>query len=240
VTEAPSLIATRGLRRDFGGLRAVDGIDFDLPEGQIRAVIGPNGAGKTTFVGLLCGRIRPTAGTVLWRGQDVTDLPAHRRVRLGIAYTFQITSVFGNLTLAENVALAVQRRGAADPAAETQAALDRVGLAARADEKANAQSYGHRRLLEIAMGLALAPRLLILDEPTQGLAEAEIARFTDLVREVAAGPPAATVLLIEHNMDVVMTLAERITVLEFGAILAEGTPAEIRASRAVQTAYLGA
>jgi branched-chain amino acid transport system ATP-binding protein len=202
-------------------------------------VIGPNGAGKTTFVGLLCGRIRPTAGTVLWEGRDVTGLPAHRRVRLGIAYTFQITSVFGNLTLAENVALAVQRRGAANPGAETLAALTRVGLAGRADEKANAQSYGHRRLLEIAMGLALRPRLLILDEPTQGLAEAEIARFTELVREVAAGPPAATVLLIEHNMDVVMTLADRITVLEFGAILAEGTPAEIRASRAVQTAYLG-
>ncbi len=234
---AASLIATRGLTRDFGGLRAVDGVDFDLPEGEIRAVIGPNGAGKTTFVGLICGRIRPSAGTVLWQGTDVTHLAAHRRVRLGIAYTFQITSVFGNLTLAENVALAVQRRGAADIGAETLAALDRVGLAARAGERANAQSYGHRRLLEIAMGLALRPRLLILDEPTQGLADHEIARFTELVREVAA---EATVLLIEHNMDVVMTLAERITVLEFGAVLAEGTPAEIRASRAVQSAYLGA
>ncbi len=180
---------------------------------------------------------------MLWQGRDITGLPAHRRVRLGIAYTFQITSVFGNLTLAENVALAVQRRRrrrAADRAAETLAALERVGLAARAGEKANAQSYGHRRLLEIAMGLALRPRLLILDEPTQGLAEDEIARFTALVRDVSAGPAGATVLLIEHNMDVVMTLADRITVLEFGAVLAEGTPAEIRASRAVQTAYLGA
>jgi branched-chain amino acid transport system ATP-binding protein len=236
-----SLIATRGLTRDFGGLRAVDGIDFDLPEGEIRAVIGPNGAGKTTFVGLLCGRIRPTAGRVLWQGRDVTGLPAHRRVRLGIAYTFQITSVFGNLTLAENVALAVQRRAAfdrgADAEGETLLALDRVGLSSRAREKANAQSYGHQRLLEIAMGLALRPRLLILDEPTQGLAESEIDRFVGLVREVAA---EATVLLIEHNMDVVMTLAERITVLELGAVLAEGTPAEIRGSRAVQAAYLGA
>ncbi len=235
-----SLIATRGLTRDFGGLRAVDGIDFDLPEGQIRAVIGPNGAGKTTFVGLLCGRIRPSAGRVLWQGRDVTALPAHRRVRLGIAYTFQITSIFGKLTLAENVALAVQRRGSADPAAETLAALDRVGLARRAGEKAGEQSYGHQRLLEIAMGLALRPRLLILDEPTQGLAASEIDGFVGLVREVATGPAKATVLLIEHNMDVVMALAERITVLEFGAVLAEGTPAEIRASRAVQAAYLGA
>jgi branched-chain amino acid transport system ATP-binding protein len=232
-----SLIATRGLTRDFGGLRAVDGVDFDLPEGEIRAVIGPNGAGKTTFVGLLCGRLRPSAGRVFWRGRDVTALPAHARVRLGIAYTFQITSVFGNLTLAENVALAVGRRGAADPEAETLAALDRVGLAGRAGERARAQSYGHQRLLEIAMGLALRPRLLILDEPTQGLAAGEIDRFVHLVREVAAD---ATVLLIEHNMDVVMTLAERITVLEFGAVLAEGTPAEIRRSPAVQAAYLGA
>ena len=239
-----SLIATRGLTRDFGGLRAVDGVDFDLPEGEIRAVIGPNGAGKTTFVSLLCGRIRPTAGRVLWQGRDVTGWPAHRRVRLGIAYTFQITSVFGNLTLAENVALAVQRLAAvepgADPEGETLLALDRVGLSQRAGEKAGAQSYGHQRLLEIAMGLALRPRLLILDEPTQGLAASEIDRFVGLVRDVAAKPTGATVLLIEHNMDVVMALAERITVLEFGAVLAEGTPAEVRASRAVQTASLGA
>ena len=232
-----SLISTRGLTRHFGGLRAVEGIDFDLPEGEIRAVIGPNGAGKTTFVGLLCGRLRPSAGRVLWEGRDVTGLPAHRRVRLGLAYTFQITSVFGNLTLAENVALAVQRRGAADPEGETLLALDRIGLSGRAGEKANAQSYGHQRLLEIAMGLALRPRLLILDEPTQGLAASEVDRFVGLVRDVSAH---ATVLLIEHNMDVVMTLAERITVLDLGAVLAEGTPAEIRGSRAVQAAYLGA
>jgi branched-chain amino acid transport system ATP-binding protein len=244
-----ALIATRGLTRDFGGLRAVDRVDFELPEGEIRAVIGPNGAGKTTFVGLLCGRVRPSAGRVLWQGRDVTALPAHRRVRLGIAYTFQITSVFGNLSLAENVALAVRRRGVADPEGETLLALDRVGLSGRAGEKANAQSYGHRRLLELAMGLALRPRLLILDEPTQGLAAGEIDRFVGLVRDVATGsmgptgpmgPTGATVLLIEHNMDVVMTLAERITVLERGAVLAEGTPADIRGSRAVQAAYLGA
>lgn len=231
-----TLIATRGLTRRFGGLTAVDSVDFDLPEGEVRAVIGPNGAGKTTFVGLLCGRIRPSAGRVDWEGRDITHLPAHARVRLGIAYTFQITSVFGNLTLADNVALAVQRRGAADLEAETLAALDRVGLADRAGQRAGEQSYGHQRLLEIAMGLALSPRLLILDEPTQGLAAGEIDRFLGLVRDVAS---TTTVLLIEHNMDVVMTLAERITVLEFGRVLAEGSPADIRASRAVQAAYLG-
>jgi branched-chain amino acid transport system ATP-binding protein len=234
---ARSLIATRGLTRHFDGLTAVDHVDFELPEGEIRAVIGPNGAGKTTFVGLLCGRIRPTSGRVLWEGRDITALPAHDRVRLGIAYTFQITSVFANLTLADNVALAVQRRGAGNLAAETQAALARVGLADRAALRAGEQSYGHQRLLEIAMGLALGPRLLVLDEPTQGLAAGEIDRFTSLIREVAAD---TTILLIEHNMDVVMSLAQRITVLEFGRVLAEGTPAEIRASRAVQIAYLGA
>ncbi len=233
-----SLLAAEGITRRFGGLTAVDGVDFVLPEGEVRAVIGPNGAGKTTFVSLLCGRIRPSAGRVLWEGRDITDLPAHRRVRLGIAYTFQITSVFANLTLADNVALAVQRRGG-DIAAGTRAALARVGLADRAEQRAGAQSYGHQRLLEIAMGLALAPRLLILDEPTQGLAAGEIERFVALIRDISAGG-ATTVLLIEHNMDVVMALAERITVLEFGRVLAEGTPAEIRASRAVQAAYLGA
>src|SRR5690606_3677401 len=141
----------------------------------------PNGAGKTTFVGLLCGRIRPSAGRVLWDGRDITALPAHRRVRLGIAYTFQITSVFANLTLADNVGLAVQRGGAANRDRATRAALERVGLADRADQRAGEQSYGHQRLLEIAMGLALSPRLLILDEPTQGLAAGEIERFTALI-----------------------------------------------------------
>jgi branched-chain amino acid transport system ATP-binding protein len=174
---------------------------------------------------------------VLWEGRDITAMPAHARVRLGIAYTFQITSVFANLTLADNVALAVQRRGARHLAIETRAALARVGLGDRAGQRAGEQSYGHQRLLEIAMGLALSPRLLILDEPTQGLSAGEIDRFTALIREVAAD---TTILLIEHNMDVVMSLAERITVLELGRVLAEGTPAEIRASRAVQAAYLGA
>lgn len=232
-----SLIAARSLTRDFGGLIAVDGVDFDLPEGEIRAIIGPNGAGKTTFVGLLCGRLRPRAGRVLWDGRDITRLPAHRRVRLGIAYTFQINSIFANMTLADNVALAARRHGTGDPGARARGALERVGLAGRAGQLAGAQSYGHQRLLEIAMGLALAPRLMILDEPTQGLAADEIARFIALIREVAAD---TTILLIEHNMDVVMALAERITVLERGRVLAEGTPAEIRASRAVQAAYLGA
>ena len=234
---AVSLLSTRGLTRRFGGLTAVDGVDLDLGTGEIRALIGPNGAGKTTLVGLICGRIAPSAGTIRFEGRDITALPAHARVALGIAYTFQITAIYARLPVYDNVALAVQRRGAADLAAETLAALDRVGLADRAGQTAGTLAYGHQRLLEVAMGLALAPKLLILDEPTQGLADTEIETFKRLVREVAR---SATVLLIEHNMELVMDLADRITVLNFGEVLAEGTPAEIRADWAVQAAYLGA
>ena len=232
------LLEARGLTRHFGGLRAVEDVDLDLAPGEIHALIGPNGAGKTTLVGLLCGRIAPTRGTIRFEGSDITRLPAHRRVRLGIAYTFQITAIFARLSVFDNVALAVQRHsGGRDLRGETMAALARVGLAGRADQIAGALAYGHQRLLEIAMGLALEPKLLILDEPTQGLANSEIESFKALVRGLV---PATSVLLIEHNMDVVMDLAERITVLNFGETLASGTPATVRADPAVQTAYLGA
>jgi branched-chain amino acid transport system ATP-binding protein len=258
-----TLLSTTGLSRHFGGLRAVDNVSFELEQGEVRAIIGPNGAGKSTFVGLVCGRIAPTAGRIVFEGQDITDLPAHRRVGLGIAYTFQITSIYGNLSVFDNVALAVQsamrREGVRPLARSTSAkvapaeargltpsseldrrvadALSRVGLSDRGGAKASTLSYGHQRLLEVAMGLALAPKLLILDEPTQGLSDAEVAGFCDLIRAIARD---ATVLLIEHNMDVVMQLAGRITVMNNGAILSEGTPAEIRADAAVQRAYLGA
>jgi len=242
------LLSTDGLGRSFGGLKAVEDVDLTVEEGEIRAIIGPNGAGKTTLVSLVCGRIAPSAGRIRFAGRDITAMPAHKRVHAGVAYTFQITSVYSELTAAENVALAVQRvllgkgakkehrfsaaeldRGVAD-------ALDRVGLAERAGVKAGNLAYGHQRLLEIAMGLALKPRLLILDEPTQGLSDGEIADFIALVRDIAE---TATVLLIEHNMPLVMELAEKITVMNFGHILAEGTPAEIRADKRVQDAYLG-
>ncbi|WP_444668547.1 ABC transporter ATP-binding protein [Cereibacter changlensis] len=230
------ILEARGLTRHFGGLRAIHAVDFDLAQGEIHALIGPNGAGKTTFVGLLSGRIPVEAGTIRFAGDDITRLPAHRRVRRGIAYTFQITSIYPRLSVHDNLALAVQQRGAADLGRETLAALERVGLAGRAEQEAGTLAYGHQRLLEIAMGLALTPRLLILDEPTQGLANAEIDAFKALVRSVV---PETTVLLIEHNMDVVMDLADRITVLNFGEVLASGSPAQIRANEAVQTAYLG-
>ena len=232
-----TILSTRGLSKIFAGLRAVDDVDFDLPKGQIRALIGPNGAGKTTFVGLLCGRIPPSQGTVRFDGQDISSLPAHKRINLGIAYTFQVTSVFANLSVGENVALAARRRFAhAEVDGAVGEALAKVGLDGRRDQNAGDLSYGHQRLLEIAMGLAQKPRLLILDEPTQGLTESEVTDFKALVRDLAK---TATVLLIEHNMSVVMELADQVTVLNFGQILAEGTPAEIHANQQVQAAYLG-
>lgn len=238
---ALTLLEARGLVCHFGGLKAVDGVDIDLAPDEIHALIGPNGAGKSTLVGLLAGRIAAQAGSIRLGGRDITRLPAHRRVRQGIAYTFQITQIFARLSVFDNVALAVLggAPGAGGRSAlerEVGEALDRVGLADRADEVAGTLSYGHQRLLEIALGLALRPRLLILDEPTQGLAGAEIAAFKRLV---AGLPPRTAILLIEHNMEVVMDLAQRITVLNFGRVLASGPPGAIRADAAVQAAYLG-
>ena len=239
---APLILETSNLKCHFGGLKAVDGIDFRLKEGEIRAIIGPNGAGKTTFVSLLSGRAPVTAGTVRFKGEDVTRMPAFQRVRRGIAYTFQITNIYPKLSVADNVGIAAlgraQREGraAVDFRRETEAALQSVGLASRAREKAGELAYGHQRLVEVAMGLALKPALLILDEPTQGLSDSEIESFCALVREIGK---TATILLIEHNMDVVMQLAQRITVLNRGKLLAEGTPEEIRANAEVQAAYLG-
>ena len=244
---AITLLAAQGLSRQFGGLSAVDAVDFALAPGEIRAIIGPNGAGKTTLVSMICGRIPPSAGRIDFEGRDITALDPWHRVRRGIVYTFQITSVFARLTCFDNVALAIQRsrswasgqwwpRGDSGLSDEVLATLARVGLAARAETPAATLSYGHQRLLEVAIGLALKPKLLILDEPTQGLGEDEIVDFCRLVREIDKD---ATVLLIEHNMQVVMELAARITVMDRGKILAEGTPAEIRADERVQTAYLG-
>lgn len=233
------LLETKGLTKTFGGVKANTNIDFSLPQGQTMALIGPNGAGKSTFVGMLCGRIPATAGRVYFKGSDISGLPAHRRIRLGIAYTFQITSIFANLPVRENVALAARRDGSRDEAdveSRVEESLGRVGLAERAGQAAGDLSYGHQRVLEIAMGLAQDPELFILDEPTQGLAESEIAEFVDLINGLAG---STTVLLIEHNMDVVMRTAQRITVLNFGEVLASGTPAEVQANEAVQAAYLG-
>jgi branched-chain amino acid transport system ATP-binding protein len=242
-----ALLETVGLTKRFGGLVAVQEVDFRLEAGEIRAIIGPNGAGKTTLVSMICGRIRPTSGRLLFRGQDVTRLRAWARVGRGLAYTFQITSIFRNLTVRDNVALAAQRvlmRGPwgrlrvrpRDLRARVDAALEEAGLTAVGDRIAGTLSYGHQRLVEVAMALALRPRVLALDEPTQGLAPGEIAAFCDLIGRISA---TATILLIEHNMAVVLDLATRVTVMDKGGILAEGTPAAIEAHPGVQKAYLG-
>jgi branched-chain amino acid transport system ATP-binding protein len=242
-----ALIETEGLTKRYGGLTAVDNVRLGVEPGEIRAIIGPNGAGKTTLVGMLCGRIRPTSGTIRYEGRDITDAAPWERLVAGIVYTFQVTSIFKGLSCYENVALPAQRRlmdGAlsrvrleeAAVAQRVHASLDAVGLQGLAEQRADSLAYGHQRLLELAMALAAEPRLLILDEPTQGLAESEIERFAALVRTIAR---RATVLLIEHNMPLVLSLAQRVTVMEAGQIIAEGTPAEIEADPNVQKAYLG-
>lgn len=244
---AVTLLSTNGLTRRFGGLTAVNSVDFEISEGEIHALIGPNGAGKTTFVSLLSGRIPPSEGKVFFAEKDITALPAFERVRQGIAYTFQITSIYPKLSVYDNVALAAQsathrktgffsRIDLKALSTDVHAVLERVGLSQYAYEMGGTLSYGHQRLLEVAMGLALEPKLLILDEPTQGLSDIEIANFCTLVKAISG---QVTVLLIEHNMDVVMQLAERITVLNHGEVLATGTPQDIRNNSAVQAAYLG-
>lgn len=239
-----TLLSTRNLQRHFGGLRAVDGVDFDLAEGEIHALIGPNGAGKTTFVSLLSGRQEAQVGTIIFDGEDITHLPAYKRVQKGIAYTFQITSIYRNLTVSENVALAAETGSKRSPKSDIKSTiaervadiLDQIGLNDKSAEIAGSLSYGHQRLLEVAMGLALKPRLLILDEPTQGLADSEIETFCALLRAISN---QVTILLIEHNMAVVMRVADKITVLNAGKVLANGTPDDVRSNQAVQDAYLG-
>jgi len=243
---SPVLTAT-GLSKRFGGLLAVDGVDFEVPQGQIRAVIGPNGAGKTTLMGLISGRLTPSAGQIFFDGRDVTRQRAFDRARSGIVYTFQVTSIYAELSCYENVALAAQRQLAGSLFAQfmvdekriargVERALQQVGLANVTEQRADSLPYGHQRLLEVAMSLALEPALLILDEPTQGLANAEIDTLCEHVREIAG---RITVVIIEHNMPVVLELADYITVMERGAVLAEGEPSQIASDPHVQRAYLG-
>jgi branched-chain amino acid transport system ATP-binding protein len=245
-----ALLETRGLGRAFGALQAVAGVSLTVEPGEVRAIIGPNGAGKTTLFHLISGLLAPTAGRVLFRGDDVTALPAPVRCRRGISRTFQITSIFPELSVLENVRIAVQLRsggnfrlvgGRATLAASEERArvsLDSLGLLARAAEPASTLPHGDQRLLEIAMAVAQEPALLLLDEPTQGLSPEDTVATVAVVREVARRQKL-TILLVEHDMDVVFDLADRISVLHFGQLIAEGTPDQIRANADVQLAYLG-
>jgi branched-chain amino acid transport system ATP-binding protein len=228
----------------------VAGVSLTVEPGEVRAIIGPNGAGKTTLFHLISGLLAPTAGRVLFRGDDVTALPAPARCRRGISRTFQITSIFPELSVLENVRIAVQLRsggnfqlvgGRATLAASEERArvsLDSLGLLARSAEPASTLPHGDQRLLEIAMAVAQEPALLLLDEPTQGLSPEDTVATVAVVREVARRQKL-TILLVEHDMDVVFDLADRISVLHFGQLIAEGTPDQIRANADVQLAYLG-
>jgi branched-chain amino acid transport system ATP-binding protein len=245
---AEPLLAVAGLVKRFGGLLATDDLDLEIAAGEIHAVIGPNGAGKTTLVAQLQGELKPDAGTIRFAGADVTRLKPHQRAARGIARSFQITSIFRDMSALDNVALAVQAhaghsfgmwRPAASEAAlrePARAALAQVGLDARAHSLAATLAHGEQRQLELAMALATDPKLLLLDEPMAGMGKEDSERMVGLIGELKRD---RTVLLVEHDMDAVFALADRITVLVYGRAIATGTPGEIRANDAVRQAYLG-
>ena len=233
------ILKTFDLTKRYAGIVATNSVNIELAAGRIHALIGPNGAGKTTLVGLLSGRIEASSGRVEFKGLDITSLPAHERIRMGMAYTFQITSTFSKLSVFENVALAAQVRTGTKPAAIRQrvkSVLQQLGIESIERQTAGDLSYGHQRLLEVAMGLSQSPELFIMDEPTQGLSDPEIEHYKSLVKELAGN---TTILLIEHNMDVVMSTADEVTVLDQGSVLAQGSPSTIQNNHAVQAAYLG-
>jgi branched-chain amino acid transport system ATP-binding protein len=245
---AETLLEVRGLRKAFGALRATDGVDFDVRDGETHAVIGPNGAGKTTLIGQLSGMLRPDSGSIRFAGEDIAHLPAPARSKKGLARSFQITSIYREFTALDNVALAVQahaghsfrfwRPAREDPQLRTpaRAILEEVGLGARADVLAANLAHGEQRQLEIAMVLATRPRLLLLDEPVAGMGIEESQR---MIQFLAGLKGRQTIVLVEHDMDAVFSLADRVSVLVYGRIIASGTPHEIRANPEVRSAYLG-
>lgn len=242
------MIQARGLVKEFRGFRAVKDVDLDVAEGTVHALVGPNGAGKTTLFNLLTGFLTPSAGRILLDGQDITGFPPERIAALGVARSFQITTLFPRMTAREHVELALAGRTRlgwrfwrsdrllGQFTGRATELLDEVGLAGHADERAGSLAYGFKRALELAVALALSPRVLLLDEPTAGMGAEDVDRTVALIDRVRAG---RTVVLVEHNMSVVASLADRVTVLQQGAVLVEGRYAEVRADPRVITAYLG-
>jgi len=245
---ADALLRIENLSKRFGGIQASDGISLAIPAGELHAVIGPNGAGKTTLVAQLSGQLASDAGRIGFAGEDITGLPMHRRSARGLARSFQVTSLFLDFSVLDNVAFAVQAhdghsfrfwsdarrdRTLREPA---RAALARVGLAERAEWPAAKLSHGEHRQLELAMALAGKPRMLLLDEPMAGMGPEESARMVKLLRELKR---ELTIMLVEHDMEAVFALADRITVLVYGRVIATGVPTDIRANPQVREAYLG-
>src|ERR1700686_2018380 len=247
---AAKVLAVDNVSKRFGNLAAVRDVSLAVGKGELRAVIGPNGAGKTTFFNLISGFFPPTAGSIVFDGVATPAMPVHRRVVLGMARTFQITEIFPELSVAENVRISAEvaagyrlrpwlgRAAATALRTHVDEVLGLTGLAAKADRLVGAGAQGDQRAAEIAMALALKPRLLLLDEPTAGMGDEETYEITQLVRRLHRNG-ALTIVLIEHDMRVVFHLADRITVLDQGRLLAEGAPGDIAANEAVQAAYLG-
>jgi branched-chain amino acid transport system ATP-binding protein len=241
-----ALLRTEGLTIRFGGLVALDNINFEIQRGETRAIIGPNGAGKSTFFNCVTGVLRPSSGRISFSGDDITGLPPNRISRKGIARSYQITNILPNATTFENVRIACQSRGGGwnmlrhhnafpEMVAKADAVLESVGLRTKAEELAGNLSHGEQRNLEIGIALATEPQLLCLDEPTAGMSAAETRETMALVRRIAKN---LSILIVEHDMQVVMELAQRITVFHYGRVLAEGSPAAIQANPRVQEVYL--
>lgn len=250
MTTPDIIFQTINLRKEFGALVAVDNVNMQVRANSLHAIIGPNGAGKTTFFNLLSGNIEPTSGQVIFKGRDITHQPVHRTIHYGIGRSFQITNIFPNLTVLENIRLAAQAMGS-DNFKFWQSAshfkkyeqrawevAERVGLKDRVHTPAKTLPHGDQRKLELGMILAPDPEVLLLDEPTAGMASEQVPELIALIQEIQKAGNK-TVLLVEHNMNVVMSVSDTITVMHQGQVLAEGTPAEITANSEVQTAYLG-
>ena len=233
---AHTILSLDRLRKDFGGLRATD-VSLDIVEGELRCLIGPNGAGKSTLLKLLCGHLKPSGGSVRFRGQDITGYDEFRIARLGIAVKFQAPSLFEQLTALQNLHLAAERRfGYAEGRARSVSALNAAGLSARAADPAASLSHGQQQRLEVAMATIAGPALLLLDEPTAGLSPEDVSRTAVLVKKLS---PHTTIVVVEHNMDFVRRLDARVTVLHQGEVFAEGTMAEMEVHPGVRDIYLG-
>jgi ABC-type branched-subunit amino acid transport system ATPase component len=242
------ILSTEKVTKRFGSLVATDRVDLEVTEGSLTAIIGPNGAGKTTFFNLLTGLLPVDGGRILFDGKEITGLPPFARVKLGISRAFQVVNVFKELSVFENMAIAVQAgrpygrdlftdvRSLEDVNKRSEVILERMGLTRKKESLAGHLSHGEMKILDIGLALASSPKLILLDEPTSGLSPAESQEMTKLIKELAT---SLTVILIEHDMDIVLNIAQTITVLQQGAVIARGTPEEIRRNERVQQAYLG-